>query len=44
MKQGLFSNEHITRILRETDLDDVFVVAKRHGVSNAVIVPWKHRC
>jgi putative transposase len=43
MKQGRFSNEQIVRILRETDQDSVAVVAKRHGVSDAMIYIWRKK-
>ena len=43
MKQARFSDEQIVRILRETDKDSVAVVAKRHGVSEAIIYIWRKK-
>jgi len=43
MKRARFSDEQIVRILRETDMDTVVEVAKRHGVSEPTIYAWRKK-
>ena len=43
MKKSKFTEEQIVGILRETDRDTVAIVAKRHGVSEQAIYPWRKR-
>lgn len=44
MKSGArFKDEQIFRILQETDRDPISAVAKRHGVSEASVVPPVNR-
>lgn len=42
-KESRFREEQIVSMLRETDRDTVPTVAKRHGVSEQTIYPWKKR-
>jgi putative transposase len=43
MRISRFNDEQKVRIIRETDRDDVPVVAKRHAVSVATLYAWKRR-
>ena len=43
MKKSRYSDEHIVRILRETDKDPVSKVTKRHGVNEQSIYGWRKR-
>lgn len=43
MRESRFTDEQIVAILRETDLDAVAAVAKRHGISEQAIYTWKKR-
>lgn len=43
MKKTRYSEEQIVRILRQTDRDTITDVAKRNGVSEALIYAWRKR-
>jgi putative transposase len=43
MKKSKFTEAPIAGILRETDRDPVATVARRHGVSEQAIYPWRKR-
>src|SRR5262249_33808101 len=43
MRKGLFSEEQMVAIIRETDRDPVSAVAKRHGISEQTIYAWRKR-